>query len=166
MAINHGDNARNVMCNAVVDLIDNGANAGELRIIDGTKGTPYVSGNAGLDLTDNATVENTAGTWTDYIAKLTFDATAAFKDAGLPNDDGSIGGRNGTAHANPVAQDEDCHEGTASHFEIVDGDGVLIMNGIITHQNETPPGDILLTSVGIANEDTIAIRNLSYTCAP
>lgn len=166
MAIQHGDNARNVMCNAVVNLIDSGATAGVLRIIDESKGTKYVSGNTGLDLTDTSVPEPGSGTWTEYIAELAFSTPKAFYNAGEPNEDGSIGGRCGTAHARAVTEDDDCNSGTASHFEIVDGDGNLIMNGDITVQSQVPPGDILLTSVGIAEGDTIAIRNLSYTCAP
>lgn len=168
MPIHHGDYARNVMCDAVVDLIDVGADVGKLRIIDGTNGTIYVSGNDGIGPADNATPVDGAGTWSEYIAELRF-AAEAFRDAGLPNSDVpeevTVGGRSGTAHANPVEEDDNCNLGTATEFEIVDGDGRLVLRGWVRDQND-PDGDILLTSTGIAAGDTIAIRNLSYTCAP
>lgn len=172
--IKHGDHARNVMCDAVLSLINAGPNNGHLYIIDDdpANGTGYESGNdIAPDLATDADVVAGAGTWTTVIAKMEF-ATVAFQDAGLPRDDGEtiLGGRNGTAHANEVQADDDCNAGTATRFEIVDGNDPpnLILQGSITNAdpNNPDPGDILLTSVGISAGDTIAIRNLSYTCAP
>ena len=173
MAIKHGDNARNVMCDAVVDLIDLGASVGKLRIINSLNGgTKYESGDVAAIIADTDTTPvSGAGSWgaTDVIASLEFSAVA-FKDAGLPNDDNSIKGRVGCAHANDVTEDQSCDGGPsgaqdADHFEIVDGDGNLILNGEVRVQGNAE-ADIALTSVRIATDDTIAIRNLSYTCAP
>lgn len=167
MAITHGDATRNAMCNTVVDLIDAGSSNpnGVLRIIDSSNGTPYAGGNTTAAGTDDATPVAGAGTWSEYIAELAF-SNPAFKDAGAPDDPVSptVGGRVGTAIANDVTEDDNCNAGTADLFEIVDCDENLILTGTITVQSDSS-GDILLTSTGIADGDTIAIRNLSYTCA-
>ena len=182
MAIRHGDLVRNAMCQAVIDMIDQGTGNGKLIIIDeanvGPDGGVYVSGNdvADADPAGAEAVANPVGgaaqtRWSQHIAELEFIGPdisgegSAFKAAGESNEDGTKGGRCGTAHANSVADDTECKQGTANHFEIVDGDGNLILNGKITIQSDSS-GDILLTSADINADDTISIRNLSYTCAP
>lgn len=184
MAIKHGDNARNVMCDAVLDLINANTdvdNPAYLRIIDSPDGgaKEYESGNVAADANDtDASPEAGAGDWTfgdggEVIAQLAFsnesdgkENVKAFKPAGDPQgtENGDEKGRIGKAHANKVYEDPDCYPGTANHFEIVDGAGNLILNGAISVSDGG--GDIILTSLDISREDTIAIRNLSYTCAP
>ena len=186
MAIRHGDIVRNAMCQAVIDMIDQGSGNGKLIIIDeanvGPNGGVYVSGNdlADADPAGAAAVATPVGgagqtRWSQSIAELEFIGPdvagegSAFKAAGESStgEGGTVikGGRCGTAHANSVADYTECRTGTATHFEIVDGDGNLILNGKITIQSDSS-GDIRLTSSDINQDDTISIRNLSYTCAP
>ena len=170
MAITHGDATRNAMCDAVLAQINDGG-AGLLRIIDSTAPgwTDYESGNVAADAVGDGTaasVVSGSSSGATPIAELQFSATA-FTLANAPNpEDANVAGRIGVAHANTVTEDDDCTAGNADRFEIVSGAGNMVMRGTITVQSAATPGDILLTSVGIADQDTIAIRNLSYTCAP
>ena len=188
MAIEHGDVTRNAMCNAVLNLLNSGSSVnraggyGKLLIMDSSldeagdaHGTQHP--NAGTYQPSSDPAYPNLGK-SDYwiIAELPM-SNPAFLPAGddLLDEDGSTvvtPGTIGTAHANEILPDESCsapggpgQTATADRFEFVDGDYQVIVQGNVRIQTDTD-ADIALTSVVIAHDDTIAIRNLSYTAAP
>lgn len=82
------------------------------------------------------------------VATLTFSATAFGPAA------------NGIATAAAITDDTDCNTGTVTKFTVFSGAGDSCFTGSVTATGGG--GDIILSSTGIGNGDTITISSLTY----
>jgi hypothetical protein len=101
-----------------------------------------------VDQLNGGTIEFQATLGGSAIATLTF-GSPAFGDA-----------VDGIATAEDITPDTDCNPGTVTKFQVkTSGSAVVFQGDVSTTGNG---GDIILSSTGIGEDDTLSISSLTY----
>lgn len=137
MALKFGINTAIVAANSVVLLVDAGVDPGKLVIFDGTE--PVAPGDA----------------ITDQVELASFTLPRPAFTAAVDMLDGA------ECQANPIDSVLAAASGTAAFFRVLDGDGVVVLQGSVT--DNTGDGDVKISSTSVLSGVEVSVLSLDYT---